>query len=122
MKVQDAMVRDLITVRETDSALASLKVLIKGGVSGAPVVSEDQRLLGIVTEFDLLLAIDFVGEQVPVSRVMTSDVVTVSPDTDLDSARELLVTNNWRRLPVLEEGELIGILSRRDILRARFGL
>ena len=122
MKVQDAMTQELITVRETDSALASLKVLIKGGVSGAPVVSEELLLLGIVTEFDLLLAIDFVGEQVPVSRVMTSDVVSLSPDVDLDRARELFVTNNWRRLPVVEEGHLVGILSRRDLLRARFGL
>jgi CBS domain-containing protein len=122
MKVQDAMNRELITVRETDSVMTTLKRLVTGEISGAPVVSEDGRLLGLVTEFDLLLAIDFVGEQVPVSRVMTSDVVSITPDLDLDKARDLFVRNNWRRLPVVEGDRVVGILSRRDILRSHFGL
>jgi CBS domain-containing protein len=121
MKVQDAMNRELITVRETDSVMTTRKRLVTGEISGAPVVSEDGLLLGLVTEFDLLLAIDFVGEQVPVSRVMTSDVVSITPDLDLDKARDLFVRNNWRRLPVVE-GRVVGILSRPDILRSHFGL
>ena len=87
MQVQEAMTSQLVTVRDTDSALTGLKLLVKEGLSGAPVVSADSRLVGMVTEFDLLLAIDFVGEFIPVSRVMTSDVTSVHPDTDLEEAR-----------------------------------
>jgi CBS domain-containing protein len=122
MTVRDAMSSELIVVRETDSALAGLKLLLKEGVGGAPVVSKESRLVGMVTEFDLLLAIDFVGEEVPISRVMHADVISVGPDASLDDARDLMITHHHRRLPVIEGDRVIGILSRRDVLRIRFGL
>ena len=122
MTVRDAMNAELITLREGDSVLAGLKVLLKQGVSGAPVVTQDSTLLGMVTEFDLLLAVDCVGEAMPISRVMTRDVISIGPDAELDEARKLILTHNWRRLPVVEGGKLIGMLSRRDILRVWFGL
>lgn len=122
MKVRDAMTAHVITVRDTDSVLSGLKVLVKQEISGAPVISAEQRLIGMVTEFDLLLAIDHVGEEFPISRVMHKDVVSVSPDMDLDDARRLILSHNYRRLPVIEGGKLVGVLSRRDILRIRFGI
>ena len=122
MTVRDAMNSELITVRESNSVLAGLKVLLKEGVSGAPVVTEDSTLLGMVTEFDLLLAVDCVGEAMPISRVMTRDVISIGPDAELDEARKLILTHNWRRLPVVDGGKLVGMLSRRDILRVWFGL
>ncbi len=122
MTVRDAMSTKLITLGENDSVLAGLKLLVKEGVGGAPVVSVDLRLIGMVTEFDLLLGIDYVGEAMPVSRVMSRDVVSIEADADLEEARKLVLTNNWRRLPVVEGDKLVGMLSRRDILRVWFGL
>ena len=122
MKVKEAISSQLVTVRDTDSALTGLKLLVKQGLSGAPVVSSDSRLVGMVTEFDLLLAIDYVGEGIPISRVMTRDVTSVRPDTDLEDARKLILDHNYRRLPVVDSGKVIGVLSRRDILRIRFGV
>ena len=122
MTVRDAMNTQVITVRESDSAVDGLKLLIKEGISGAPVVNEDSDLVGVVTEFDLLLAIDHVGEQVPIARIMTEGASSVSPDTSLDEARELMLGHNWRRLPVVEDGKIVGVLARRDILRVHFGL
>ena len=112
----------VITVRESDSALDGLKLLVTKGISGAPVVDKESRMVGLVTEFDLLLALDHVGEQVPIARIMTEGVSSVSPDTSLDEARELMIGHNWRRLPVVEDDKIVGVLSRRDILRVRFGL
>ena len=122
MKVRDAMTAQVITVRDTDSVLSGLKVLVKEEISGAPVISAEQGLIGMVTEFDLLLAIDHVGEEFPISRVMHKEVVSVGPDMDLDDARRLILSHNYRRLPVIDGGKLGGILSRRDILRIRFGI
>lgn len=122
MTVRDAMSTKLITLGENESVLSGLKLLVKEGVGGAPVVSKDLRILGMVTEFDLLLGIDYVGEAMPVSRVMSHDVVSIEPDADLEEARKLVLTRNWRRLPVVEGGKLVGMLSRRDILRVWFGL
>lgn len=122
MTVREAMNAQVITVRDTDSALAGLKLLVKERISGAPVVSKESRLVGMVTEFDLLLAIDFVGEAIPISRVMHTEVLSVGPDTDLQVARDTMLRHHLRRLPVLEGDKVVGVLSRRDILRVRFGL
>jgi CBS domain-containing protein len=122
MKVKEAISSQLVTVRDTDSALTGLKLLVKEGLSGAPVVSSDSRLVGMVTEFDLLLAIDYVGETIPISRVMTRDVTSVRPDTDLEEARKVILDHHYRRLPVVDGERVIGVLSRRDILRVRFGV
>jgi CBS domain-containing protein len=105
MTVRDAMSTKLITLGENESVLSGLKLLVKEGVGGAPVVSKDLRILGMVTEFDLLRGIDYVGEAMPVSRVMSHDVVSIEPDADLEEARKLVLTRNWRRLPVVEGGK-----------------
>ncbi len=122
MIVRDAMTTGAVTVRETDSVMSGLKLLVQKGISGAPVVSNESGLIGVVTEFDLLLAIDYVGEEMPISRVMTENVVSISPDAPLEEARKLMLTHNWRRLPVVDDSKVVGVLSRRDILRVRFGL
>ncbi|MFH1131508.1 MAG: CBS domain-containing protein [Pseudomonadota bacterium] len=122
MKVKDAMSPHLVTVKADDVAIDALKILVRKGVSGAPVIGEGGQLVGLVTEFDLLLALDFVGEGVPVSKIMSSNVVTVEPDTDLEEVRDLLLVNNFRRIPVAKEGKIIGIISRRDILRVHLGI
>ena len=122
MKVQEAIGSQLVTLRENDSALTGLRLLVKEGLSGAPVVAADSKLVGMVTEFDLLLAIDYVGETTPISRVMTKDVTAVRTDTDLEHARRLMLEHHYRRLPVVSDGRVVGVLSRRDILRVRFGI
>ncbi len=122
MTVRDAMNSPVITLRETDSVLAGLKALVQHGINGAPVLSSDARLVGIVTEFDLLLAIDYVGDEVPISRVMHKEVISVQPDTTLDEARHLILDHHYRALPVIENDKVIGVVARRDILRVHFGL
>jgi CBS domain-containing protein len=112
----------VITLRDTDSVLAGLKVLVTEELSGAPVVDKDHQVIGMVTEFDLLLAIDCVGDDYPLSRVMHKEIVSTTPGADLDDARRMILSHNYRRLPVIENGKLVGILSRRDILRIRFGI
>jgi CBS domain-containing protein len=122
MKVRDAMSAQPIVLRETDSVLAGLKLLVQQSISGAPVVSSDDRVVGMVTEFDLLLAVDCVGEAFPIAKVMHKDVISVQADATLEEARYLILTHNHRRLPVLDGDKLVGVLARRDLLRVRLGL
>jgi len=122
MNVREAMGTPYVTVRDSDSVLTGLKRLVTEGISGAPVISADSQLMGMVTEFDLLLAIDHVGEDFPISRVMHKEVISIRPEATLEEARELILAHNYRRLPVVENNKVIGVLSRRDLLRVRFGL
>lgn len=78
--------------------------------------------MGMVTELDLRLAIDQVGEEFPISCVMLKDVVSIRPDATLGQAVSVILKHNYRRLAVIEYDMGIGVLLRRDLLRVRFGL
>lgn len=122
MKVKDAMSRKIVTLSEDDNALTALKTLVKRKVSGAPVLDARGRLVGLVTEFDLLLALDYIGEGVRVTKIMKTEIVSVRPDTPLAEARDLFLRHQLRRVPVLSRGKVVGVLSRRDLLRVELGL
>ena len=122
MKVRDAMSAQPVVLRETDSVLAGLKLLVRESISGAPVVSGKSRVVGMVTEFDLLMAVDCVGEGFPIAKVMHKDVISVQADASIEEARFLILTHNHRRLPVLDGDKLVGVIARRDLLRVRLGL
>ncbi len=85
---------------------------------GVIPVAEGERLIGLVTDRDLVvrvLAERRPAEAVPLSEVMTSSTVTVGPDTQLAEARDLMAENKIRRLPVVKEDRLVGILSMGDV-------
>lgn len=90
------------------------------GFGGVPIVDDYRRLVGIVTEFDLLAVLDG-GKQlrdVPAGEIMTPDAVRVSPHTDMRTLIYVLQTSHLIRVPVVDgEGKLIGIVARRDVLR-----
>jgi CBS domain-containing protein len=97
--------------------LASLMI---EGFGGVPIVDRKQRLLGIVTEFDLLGVLD-TGKKlsdISADQIMTHETVSVTPDTDIRTLIYVLQTNHVIRVPVIDnkEGKLIGIVARRDIL------
>lgn len=97
--------------------LASLMI---EGFGGVPIVDREQRLLGIVTEFDLLGVLD-TGKKlsdISASQIMTHETVSVTPDTDIRTLIYVLQTNHVIRVPVVDnkDGKLIGIVARRDIL------
>jgi len=91
------------------------------GRFGSAIVMEGKRLSGIFTERDVLRAAASGADLTssPVSEWMTNDPVTVDADMDADDATELMMSNGFRHLPVLDGQTLIGIVSLRDILRTR---
>lgn len=115
------MTTRLITVREDMRVLDAVRLLLKNRVSGAPVVNEAGRLIGMLSEKDCIQALlRAVNERLPssmVADVMSTDVVTVHETTDLLTVAHQFVTQPIRRLPVLsEDGRLVGQISRRDLL------
>jgi len=113
IRVRDIMSRYVVSVTEETSVIEVARILAERRFSGLPVLNhEGGVVVGIVSDFDLL-ARD--GETA--GEVMSPDVVTVAEDTDIQVARALIIEQRLARLPVIRGNELVGIVSRGDILR-----
>ncbi|MGP3971247.1 CBS domain-containing protein [Streptomyces sp. 6N223] len=115
--VAELMSRDLVTVHEDDTVSTAAK-LMRQNDTGDVAVLDDGHLIGIVTDRDITVRV--VAEDLPATTQVgdvasESDIVTVTPRATLDEATSLMREHAIRRLPVLEEGELVGMLSIGDI-------
>lgn len=119
---RDIMTTKLITLREDMDVFHGIEVLLKNKISGAPVVDNDRHLLGMFSESSCMkVLVDAAYEGLPTNQIgafMDQEPVTISPETQLLSIIQILVTTQRRRLPVLEDGKLVGQISRRDVMRA----
>ena len=102
--------------------MKAVDFLLRHQVTGAPVVDSDGRLLGIITETDLLkLVTEGIQGQPPteatVAEYMTPDVVTVPPTVDIYYVAGIFLNNKFRRLPVVKDGKIVGAITRYDLLR-----
>jgi CBS domain-containing protein len=110
-KVGEIMIRHVITTHPETSVTDVVQILAKNRITGLPVVTEDNELLGVVSESDI---IGKPGDTV--AEIMTNGAYTVSPDTPLAEAAEILLRRRVRRLPVVEGDKLVGLLSRSDLI------
>lgn len=134
----DIMTTNLFTVTPDAPIEEALWLIVSKRVSGIPVVDEQRRLVGIVTEYDMLLS-QAIGEAVersgadaspglgtlaadlagrPVVAFMSTAVEAVEESTPLDEVARRLLSKDVKRVPVVREGELVGIVSRSDLMRA----
>ncbi len=112
------MTKDLVTLEPETTAEEAIEILLKHKISGAPVVNSDGKLVGIVSEYQLLAVIYDDGfKNQPIKELMTKEVLTVDEGTLLTEIANLFIVHRIRRLPVLRDGELVGQISRRDIIR-----
>ena len=121
IRAKDIMKRDVIIVKEDTQICEAIKTLIDNQITGLPVVSGDMHLVGIVTEKDLmkLLGRLDVKEMLrPISDVITHDVVSFDEDEDMNKIYDCFMSNTFRRVPILSKGKLVGIISRRDIIKS----
>jgi len=145
--VGEIMERDPVAAGPDDDVESVIRLLREHELPGVPVVDGDGRCIGIVTESDLVLRdeeedlhiplhIELFGGTVflgPVKRfeerfhkaiaatveeMMTRDPLTVAPDTDVHEAARLIVEHRHNRLPVVEHGRLVGVVTRLDVLEA----
>jgi CBS domain-containing protein len=131
MLVREVMTSPVITVHRSDPVRRAIRLLYERNITAAPVVDDAGRLLGIVSEMDLLRGefppdprtgmlrpIEELTEPPPnrVGDVMTADVVTVTESHDVTTAIGFMVDKKIKSLPVLREEAVVGIVSRRDLM------
>ena len=120
MNASDVMNTPIVAASIGASAREIALYMLLGGFSGVPILDHDGSLAGIVTELDLLHAL-LLGKSLDntqVSEIMTRDVVTVNVDAPIDEMMQILESERILRVPVMENGKLVGIVSRPDLLRA----
>ena len=115
---RDIMTADVVAVHPDTTVEQAIDLFEQYGVSGLPVVDEEHRLLGMITEYDLLRSVRTLEMRGIVADFMTRDVITVDHHASLVDIVGTLLSSRIRRVPVLEDGRLVGVVSRRDLLFA----
>lgn len=141
MKVKDIMITDVHSLSPDLSAKGAFYTILSKHISGLPVIDHGGKLTGMFTEKDVLSHIlpsyiERVGkftygetpkavlnklmalENIKVKDIMRKEVVTINEDASLAEAARLMLTEKARRIPVVKEGKVIGIIAREDILKA----
>jgi len=118
---KDIMSTKLITVLPDDPIMKVVDLLSKHRISGMPVIDQEGHLAGVISEkdtFKLILQGKFTQALAgKVSDYMSTEVETVSPEDDVFKIANLFYSHSYRRLPVIKDGKVAGLISRRDILK-----
>ena len=144
LKVKDIMTSKLITVSPETEITQAARLLLENRINGAPVVDETGRLVGILCQSDLISQqktlpipslFTFLDGYIPltstkqiekearkiaaitVAHAMTPDPAVVGPETNIQTVAALMVDKNFHSLPVVEDGKLVGIVGKEDILK-----
>ena len=119
VKAKDIMTSKVTTVHEYANVIDVIRLLVERNVTGVPVVDDADRLLGMVTEKDILMLLlyDPNVKGKTATDLMTTEIVHFDEDENLMTIFESLVQRNFRRVPILSDGRLVGIISRRDIIK-----
>lgn len=126
--VEDYMSQSLITFKKDQFVVDVMEALIKHKISGAPVVDDHNRLLGIISDGDCMKQISEsryynmpIGEM-HIEKFMETDVPTIDQKVNIFDCASLFYKHNCRRFPIVENGKLIGMISRKDVLCAALKL
>jgi CBS domain-containing protein len=112
------MTTDVITVKKQTTIGQAIETLVDNDITGLPVVNDDMTLAGIISEKDVLgLLSDLEDDSAKVEDFMTGDVVSFDQDEDLIAICECLVNSPFRRVPITAEEKLVGVISRKDIIK-----
>lgn len=121
MKIKELMAKTVWTCRADEPMSTAARLMWEHDVGAVPVLGADASLVGIVTDRDLCMAAYFTGEPLAsahVERAMSKVIFTVNPSQDLEAAEEIMRSKQIRRLPVIEDGKLVGMISLGDLARA----
>jgi CBS domain-containing protein len=138
-KAEDIMTTEVVVVHPKDSLHQASRKLAENNTSGAPVIDEIERIVGIISEQDIvsylatfedseneavdvsnlphLAHIYIQASATPVEEIMTTEIITAKPDTKIEILARLMNENNINRVPIVDKGKLVGVVSRIDILR-----
>ncbi len=114
---RDLMSSPVRTIRPETTISEAQRILLRYGHAGLSVVDENDQLVGVISRRDIDLALHHGFGHAPVKGYMTKNLKTITPQTSLPEIESLMVTYDIGRLPVLEDGQLVGIVTRTDVLR-----
>lgn len=112
MQARDIMTHEVITIRPNATVRDAARQLADYHISGMPVLDDMGRMVGIITEADLISK-----DGKTVADLMSERVVSVREDTSVDEIAQILTSNRFKRVPVLRDERLVGVVSRADIVR-----
>jgi CBS domain-containing protein len=118
MQVQELMSRDVISVSPDAAADAAARMLSRHNIGALPVCTAGGQVRGMITDRDIALRCVAAGKdpkKTPIREIMSSRVVGTSPEEDVEQAAKRMAREQVRRLPVLEQGRLVGMLSLGDL-------
>lgn len=120
--VRDYMSTKLVSFTPDMEVMQAVHILVNKGISGAPVLDAAGNLVGMLSQKDCLAVALIAAQDAcvagPVAQFMTSSPVTVSPDTNLTQLASMFSSVPFQRYPVVENGKVVGQISRSDVLRA----
>ncbi|MGO2294530.1 MAG: CBS domain-containing protein [Psychroflexus halocasei] len=123
VKVRDCMSKNIILFRKGQSIIEVVETIMRYRISGGPVVDENDKLIGVISEGDCIKQIsdsryyNMPMELTLIEDYMTKGIDTISPDTNLFDAAQKFISSKHRRFPVVENGKILGIVSQKDVLR-----
>lgn len=117
-KAADIMTTNVITVKKDVILTEAIALLLRWHISALPVVDDEDKMVGIISEIDLVnLTFDGNAAETIVEEVMVTDIVSFNSNTELAVLVQTFSKKHLRRVPIIERGKIVGIVSRRDILR-----
>lgn len=117
-QLRNVMTSDVVTIKDTQTVQEAAALMSEHNIGSIPVVNSRGDMVGIITDRDITLRTTAQGEgtQTPVSEVMTAQqVVQATPDMDVQQAAQLMAQQQIRRLPVVENGKIVGMVSLGDL-------
>lgn len=122
MRVRDLMSKSVVTIAPGESAALAARLLSRHELGALPVCAADGTLAGIVTDRDIVTRCVAAGEdpgRVPVRDIMSPAPSVITPEAPVSAAARLMAQRQVRRLPVVEQGQVVGMLSLGDLARSR---
>lgn len=122
MTVRQLMSPNIVYLTPEDTAARAARIFERHNFGMLPVCTKDGRLRGVVTDRDITLRCVAFGnppEETPLRDIMTRGIITVSPDEAVEIAAKLMSDEKIRRLPVVENGKTVGILSLSDLAQSK---
>ncbi len=119
-KVRDFMVRPVVTTTPETPIFDAIRLLASRNLSGLPVVDDQLRLVGLLSEKDVLHLLNEHEDslEMTVQDLMTANPVSFETTDSLIDLCDCLVQNSFRRVPITEDGRLVGVVSRSDVIQA----
>jgi CBS domain-containing protein len=115
----DVMTQKVVTATADMPLLSAMALLLRHRINCLPVIDTENNLLGIITEYDIMnLAFSGEAETTQVGEVMSRKVISFAPADNIEEIVSCCVEKRIHRLPIVDNGKLVGIISRHDVMRA----